>query len=127
MQPYFFIDSGKRFVKVAFTDIIFIEACRNYAKLVTTKGEHMALLTMRQLETILPTDKFCRIHRSYIVSIDCIKSFVSDKVYIDTKILPIGISYSKALQQKIMIVTNDSYQEPKEIPDVLETMITSPN
>jgi len=124
MQPYFFIDAGKRFVKISFTDIIYIEACRNYVRVVTSKGPHMALLTMRQLETILPPDKFCRIHRSYIVSIDCIQSFVSDKVYITDKILPIGVSYQKALQQKIMIVTNDYYMKEYK---VLGTIVTNAN
>lgn len=84
----------------------------------------MAWLSMRQLETILPQDKFCRIHRSFIVSIECIQSFVSDKVYIADKILPIGVSYSKALQQKIMIVTNDYYVKDFK---VLETVITNAN
>lgn len=118
MQTYFFIDAGKRFVKISFSDIIYIEACRNYARLVTTKGSHMALLTMRQLETILPIDNFCRIHRSYIVSIDCIQSFVSDKVYIQDKVLPIGISYAKALQQKIVIVINDYYRDKNMEPEM---------
>ena len=124
MQPFFFIDAGKRFVKISFTDIIYIEACRNYVRLVTNKGPHMALLSMRQLETILPADKFCRIHRSYIVSIDSIQSFVSDKVYIADKILPIGVSYNKALQQKIIIVTNDYYLRDCK---VLETVNTNVN
>ena len=128
MQHYFFIDAGKRFVKISFSDIIYIEACRNYIRLVTNKGPHMAWLTMRQLENILPLDKFCRIHRSFIVSIDCIQSFVSDKVYIPDKILPIGTSYQKALQQKIMIVTNDYYlKNCKEHPTVLGTVLNSPN
>lgn len=116
MPTYFFIDAGKRFVKISFSEIIYIEACRNYARFVTTKGSHMALLTMRQLEKILPTDNFCRIHRSYIVSIDCIQSFVSDKVYIQDKVLPIGISYAKALQQKIVVVVNDYYRDKNIVP-----------
>ncbi|MEP7375999.1 MAG: LytTR family DNA-binding domain-containing protein [Chitinophagaceae bacterium] len=127
MQPYFFIDSGKRYVKVSFVDIIYIEACCNYVRLVTTKGSLMALLSMRQIGNMLPSDKFCRIHRSYIVSIDCIQSFVSGKVYVTDKTLPIGESYSKALLQRITIVTSDYLRNGKKVNNVLETVIASQN
>lgn len=130
MQPYFFIDAGKqRFIKISFADIVYIEGCRNYVRLVTTKGSHMALLSLRQLETMLPPEKFCRIHRSYIVSIDCIQSFATDKVYIQDKVLPIGVSYSysKALQKRITIVTNEYFQDCKNIPQEFETVINGTN
>lgn len=124
MQPYFFVDVGKRFVKIGFTDILYIEACRNYIRVVTHQDSHMVLLTMRQLETQLPPEIFCRIHRSYIVSINNIQSFTNDKVYITDRVLPIGVSYNKSFRQKITIVTNDYYLKEYGVP---ETVITNAN
>jgi DNA-binding LytR/AlgR family response regulator len=107
MQCYFFIETGKRFVKISYADIIYIEACRNYARLVTPTATHMVLISMRRLESLLPGEKFCRIHRSYIVAIASIESFVSDKVYVPNRVLPIGASYGKSLRQKILIVGSE--------------------
>ena len=114
MQPYFFIDAGKRYVKISFTDILYFEACRNYVRIVTKHGSHMALLSLRQLEQMLPPEKFCRIHRSYIVFIDAINSFASENVYIKDKVLPIGETYNKALQQRITLVVSDYMRENKK-------------
>lgn len=77
-------------------DIIFIEAMENYVK-VFRRGLPMVLsqITMKEMEAMLPADRFNRVHRSYIVSLDAIDKFSNRKIYIRNydKAIPVGRKY----------------------------------
>lgn len=106
-QPYFFIRSNGKFVRVMFADIIYVESRKNYVQIVTDKKNYVILNTMKQLEQALPVEDFCRIHRSYFVSLNCITAFDSHWVFIKEKILPLRDQYRKDLHQKVQILIND--------------------
>jgi len=106
-QSYFFIRTDRQYVKIKFSDIIYIEACQNYVALVTDKGTHMSLLSMKQLDRILPKHQFCRVHRSCIVSIERVLSFDHDTVHLEGKTIPMGERYRKQLEQRVIIVTSE--------------------
>ncbi len=110
MQKYFFIRSGSRYVKISYQDIIYVEACRNYIKLVTEDKSLLILFSMKRMEEILPS-YFRRIHKSFIVSLDKITGFDSGKVYLKDKELPIGLQY-KAELEKGIIFANEVMSEP---------------
>ena len=57
-------------VKVNFHDILFVEACRNSIQVITWQQQFMVLLSMHQMEEILPETIFCQVHSSYIVSLN---------------------------------------------------------
>lgn len=77
-------------------DITFIEAMGNYVK-VFRRGLPMVLsqITMKEMESMLPPDRFNRVHRSYIVSLDAIDRFSNRKIYIRNydKAIPVGRKY----------------------------------
>lgn len=77
-------------------DITFIEAMDNYVK-VFRRGLPMVLsqITMKEMESILPTDRFSRVHRSFIVSLNAIDKFSNRKIYIrnSDKTIPVGRKY----------------------------------
>jgi DNA-binding LytR/AlgR family response regulator len=54
---------------------------------------------MKQLEKVLPPNRFVRIHRSYIVALDKIDSIERQEIYIDDHILPIGVTYQDAFSK----------------------------
>jgi len=60
---------------------------------------------MRQVEETLPQDRFCRIHRSYIVSINHIKKFNNKTVNVGDKNLPIRDQYRNILMGKIVTLS----------------------
>ena len=120
MQPYFFADTGQRLVSIRYCDIIFIEASRNYASIVTTKCSCLALVNLRQLETILPRDHFCRIHRSYIVAIAAIQAITTNRVYLKDRDLPIGDSFRAGLYQRITIASQPRLKNVTVYPDVAD-------
>jgi len=104
MQNSFFIKHEQKYIKVNFPDIMYIEALGNYIKLVTVHNKsYMALVSMKKLESMLPKKLFCRVHRSYFVSVQSVIAFDNEAVYINEKKLPIGECYRENLQESVMI------------------------
>jgi len=110
MQKYFFIRTNGRYVKINFDEIIYVEGCRNYVKLVTDIKSHLVLFSMKGVEKLLPAQLFRRIHKSFIVSLDKMTGFDGEKVYLKDKELPIGHQYKGELEKAVMIAS-DSVSE----------------
>lgn len=83
-------------VVVDIDDITFIEAMDNYVK-VFRRGLPMVLsqITMKDMESILPADRFNRVHRSFIVSLNAIDKFSNRKIYLlnSDRTIPVGRKY----------------------------------
>ena len=83
-------------VIVDIDDITFIEAMDNYVK-VFRRGLQTVLsqITMKEMESILPADKFMRVHRSFIVSLNAIDKFSNRKIYVrnSDRTIPVGRKY----------------------------------
>ncbi|HET9280269.1 MAG TPA: LytTR family DNA-binding domain-containing protein, partial [Flavitalea sp.] len=71
----------------------YIESDKDYVKLFTEKGFVITRQTISSVESMLPESKFTRIHRSYIISLNKLKSFTAETVEIGNKELPIGKIY----------------------------------
>jgi len=121
MQKFFFVRLNGRYVKINLSEIIYIEGCRNYVRMVTETKSYLVLFSMKGIENLLPDGLFKRIHRSFIVSLDKITGFDSYRVYIKDKELPIGQQYKGELEKVVTIVddtmdelfaTNHLYQVP---------------
>ena len=80
-------------VKVLLDDVLFIESDKDYVKIYTTNSTIITRQTISSVEAMLSENKFLRIHRSFIVSLDKIKSFSNETVEIGNKELPIGKLY----------------------------------
>ena len=104
MQTFFFVKEQGRYVRVDFASILFIEARSNYVQIVTGSRVFMCLVSMRQIEKLLPADSFCRVHRSYIVGISNIQSFDKERIYMEDRMIPIGDRYRSALHRSVTMV-----------------------
>jgi len=96
-----FIKTEYRLEGVDTSEILFIEGMGDYRKVVTSDKNIMTLQTFKDLETILPADKFCRVHNSFIVSIERIEKIERNRITIQKKVIPISNSYSKTFLKKI--------------------------
>jgi DNA-binding LytR/AlgR family response regulator len=111
MQKCFFIKEKGRYFKIPFNEIVFVEGCRNYIKIVTENKTYLLLIAMKRMEQLLPAFLFKRIHKSYIVSLDKITGFDSDCVYFKDKELPIGQLYKGELEKAVMIINDTATEE----------------
>jgi DNA-binding LytR/AlgR family response regulator len=109
VQSFFFIRHEGRNVKIDFHDVLYIEARKNYTRLVMeNRPTVMVLVTLKQWERVLPRDLFCRIHRGYIVSIGKVQSFDNKHVYLSGEKISIGEQYRAALPEAVTILANES-------------------
>jgi hypothetical protein len=106
VQSFFFIRQDRRNVKVEFHNILYIEARKNYTRLVMADRSVIVLITLTQWERVLPPQLFCRVHRGYIVSIERILSFDKKYVYLPGMNIAIGDQYRNALPTAVLIVAS---------------------
>jgi DNA-binding LytR/AlgR family response regulator len=96
-EDFFFVKADKKLVKVKYNEILYIEGLKDYVIIRLEQGRVVTLQTMKSLEDKLPLNKFKRIHRSYIVSIDKIHAVDGTSVDVfekgQIKQLPIGKNY----------------------------------
>lgn len=97
-KDYLFVTVQKKKVKILFADIIYIESQQEYIKVVTTKKTYFSKLTTTEIESLLPSHLFKRIHRSYIVSVNRIDSYTADTVEMGGISIPIGRSFRNVLK-----------------------------
>ncbi len=96
-----FIKDGNSLIKLKIDEIMFIRADDNYSKIYTTTGDYVISTTLKLVENELPSNKFIRIHRSYLVNIYYIEIIKNSYVKIGKHNMPIGRSYQKELFNKI--------------------------
>jgi DNA-binding LytR/AlgR family response regulator len=97
---------------VDFSSILYIEARKNYTRLVLEeKPTALVLVTLKQWERLLPQDLFCRIHRGYIISIGKIVSFDNKYVYLEGEKITIGEQYRNALPDAVTILANEPLRD----------------
>ncbi len=92
-NSFLYFRADRKMVKVFFNDILFIEALKDYIKIVTQNRTIVTKYVLTTLAELLPADEFLRIHKSYIVAINKIESFNADSIQIAKHELPIGRLY----------------------------------
>ncbi|KAA5535060.1 response regulator transcription factor [Taibaiella lutea] len=98
-KQYFFIKADGKLVKVNYADIKFIEGMKDYLKIHTTTGMIVTHYTMKAMEEQLPSDKFMRVHKSYIIALNAIKAIEGNIIFLDKEKaeVPLGNSFKEAL------------------------------
>lgn len=97
IKEYLFLNVQKKKVKILFSEIVYIESQREYIKIVTTKNEYMSKMSTHEIEALLPSNLFKRIHRSFIVSIRKIESYTAEIVEVNGVTIPIGRGYREII------------------------------
>lgn len=92
-DDYLIIRADRKYYKINYDDLIYIEGQKAYVTFYTTRQQITALASLKELEEKLPSNRFVRIHKSYIVSIKKIHALEGNSIEIARKYLPIGKSY----------------------------------
>jgi DNA-binding LytR/AlgR family response regulator len=102
LHDHIFIKSNNKFFKVNFSEIVYIESMKDYLKIHTTEYKLITHQTMNEMERILPSKQFIRIHKSYIIAFSYIKSIFGNSVEMMNATLPIGINYKEKVMSFIV-------------------------
>jgi DNA-binding LytR/AlgR family response regulator len=92
---YIFVKVENKMVRVELDDIFFVEGLKNYVSIYTKTQRIVSLQVMKQLEDVLPPNRFVRVHKSYIVALDKISSIERQEIHIKDRIIPIGSTFSE--------------------------------
>ena len=96
-----FIRHNGRMIKLLLEQILYIEADRNYCKLVTTSGEYLVVCTLKTIEGELDTSRFVRVHRSFMVNLAKLDVVAESHLEIARKTIPISKSYKEQLMARL--------------------------
>lgn len=95
-QQYLFFRVDYSLVKVAVSDILFIEGLDNYLKIHLQDHKPIVVrITMKAMLEKLPPQEFVRAHRSYIVPIQKVQTVRNKLITIGTEEIPLGSSYEE--------------------------------
>jgi len=99
---HLFIKSEYKIVRIKINDILYIEAMREYVRIYLENAKPvMSLLSMKNIEQRLPTDRFMRVHRSFIVNLEKISTIERNRIAFDKKLIPVSDQYKESFQKYI--------------------------
>ena len=98
IKDYLFLNVQKKKVRILFSEIVYIESQREYIKIITTKTEYVSKMSTHEIEELLPSNLFKRIHRSFIVSVSRIDSYTAEMVEMNGVSIPIGRGYKDIIE-----------------------------
>jgi DNA-binding LytR/AlgR family response regulator len=96
-QEYIWVRADRKNVKILIDDINYIEGLKDYVKIYVKNGLIISKMPMKNMEKMLPSEGFIRIHRSYLVPISKISAFNNEGIEIDSAVLPIGKMYKESV------------------------------
>lgn len=90
-----FVKSDYKFVQIELRHILYIEGLKDYVRIQTDtpQGGILTLMNMKNIEERLPADTFLRVHRSYIVNINQIKTIERNRIVFGKVYIPVSDSY----------------------------------
>lgn len=101
---FIFIRDSNIVRRLQLEDILFAEAMGDYVKLYVRQKFYAIHTTLRSVEEKLPSTKFIRVHRSYIVQLSKIDSIQDGALVIHDKSVPVADNYRAALNRRMDIL-----------------------
>jgi DNA-binding LytR/AlgR family response regulator len=102
IQKDFFIKSDNQLVRIAFDELLFIEALQNYVCIHTAAKKYISYLTMRSVEEYLPEGQFIKTHKSFIVNAAKIDAIEGNEICIGTYRIPISRNEKEEVMELLL-------------------------
>ena len=95
-----FVKSEYKQVQVMLDDILYIEGLKDYVKIYEEGREKplLSLMSLKAMEELLPSHRFLRVHRSYIVQKAKIRTVEHNRIVFGKTYIPVGDSYKDEFQ-----------------------------
>jgi DNA-binding LytR/AlgR family response regulator len=98
-HPYFFIKCDGKYERIRFDEILYVESLQNYIVVHTPVRKYITYLTLSVMEEQLPASNFMKVHKSYIIALDKVKSIDGNEM-----VLPNNgrVPISRALKDDVL-------------------------
>jgi two-component system, LytTR family, response regulator len=100
-EGFIFVKTEYRLERVDIDQILYIEGMKDYLRIICTDKKIMTLQSFSKIEESLPKARFCRVHKSFIVSIDKIKSIERNVIVIADHRIPVSNTYRESFFSRI--------------------------
>ncbi len=94
-----FIKDGHNQVKIQLHDIVYLEALKDYTRIVTRQKKYCVLSLLGNLLQEDSFKTFVRIHRSFAIQKNFVQKITAQQVFIENVSLPIGRSYKSVVDE----------------------------
>ena len=98
---FIFVKTEYKIQKLNLSDILYVEGLKDYVSIYTTTERILSLQTMKKMEESLPSNRFVRVHKSYIISLEKIESIERQRITIGKNIIPVGDIFHKDFMKMI--------------------------
>lgn len=98
VKAHLYIKANGRLIKVSYREIVYAESMKDYMKIVTTQQQYITHLTMKALEELLPRDIFTRVHRSFIINRNYVRSIGKKDIELSQYSIPVGDNYRENIK-----------------------------
>ena len=100
-ESFIFVKTEYRLERIDIDSILYIKGMKDYLRIICTDKKIMTLQSFAKIEDSLPTKNFCRVHKSFIVAIDKIKSVERGVILIADERITISNTYKDNFYSKI--------------------------
>jgi DNA-binding LytR/AlgR family response regulator len=99
-NEYLFVKADYKLRKIKLSEILYIEGLKEYVKIFVTTGKPIVtLLSMKSLEEKLPSHRFIRVHRSFIVNTDFVNTIERGRIVFGQVNIPVSDQYKDNFQR----------------------------
>jgi len=98
-NEYIVIKADRKLYKINFDDLVYIEGQKAYVTFHLKERKITALYSLTELERILPSERFIRIHKSFILSVKNMRALQGNQIEIGSVKLPVGSSYKQNVEK----------------------------
>jgi DNA-binding LytR/AlgR family response regulator len=92
-NDFIFVKANQQLIKLAYGEILYVEAFADYVKIFLNDRKIVTLQTMKKMGAKLPSDIFSRVHRSFIVNRKAVQSFSTTVCWVNGEKIPVGKNY----------------------------------
>jgi DNA-binding LytR/AlgR family response regulator len=100
-NDFIFVRTEYRLERIDLDKILYVEGMKDYLRIICSDKKIMTLQSFSKLEESLPSKKFCRVHKSYIVAIDKIRSIERNVIIIADQRIPVSNTYRDSFFSRI--------------------------
>ncbi len=99
-QDFLFIKADRRYHKIYFKDVWFVEGLKDYVIIHTKNQKLITAMNLKSMHLKLPPEDFMRVSKSYVVNLEYIDSFDNHTLYVNESEIPLGEVYKKDFFEK---------------------------
>lgn len=102
-EEHIFVKSERRYFKIQFKNILFVEGLKDYVVVQTVDQRIITKMNLKTIHELLPHESFFRINKSYIVNMEHIDSFDNNDVFIKTYEISVGNSFRDSFFREYVV------------------------